>query len=245
MKKHLVSIILFYFFMPYSKAQIENSVFAVVKISYNIPGETPVIGGICGTGFLIKDSTVLIAHHVLNTNNFKPNPGYRFVQFWLLKRGTKMIIPLSVDYLESIPEIEAVVIKLPVTVKSNVLLSETNAKQNDSVKNYGHLLTMPITTAHWDTYSLIIDDYNLETSKSDASGHIVEIQNMSDNANDIKLTDIKVIKPSFKGNIGMSGGPLICNDKVIGMMSFGLPADQEIKEAVFAIAIDQIIAKLK
>ena len=43
----------------------------------------------------------------------------------------------------------------------------------------------------------------------------------------------------------MSGGPLICNDKVIGMMSFGLPADQEIKDAVFAIAMDQIIAKVK
>ena len=231
--------------MTNADAQMDNSVFAVVKISYNTPGETPVTGGICGTAFLIKDSIALTANHVLNAINYQPNPGYKFVQFWLLKRGTKLIIPLSADYLESMEEIESTIIKLPELQKCNLLISETNAKQNDAVENFGHLINMPITNAHWENNILIIDDYNLEKSKSDASGQIVEIRKISVNANDVKLNNITVIQPSFKANVGMSGGPLICNNKVIGLMSFGLPADSDIKDVVFAISIDQIIAKLK
>ncbi|WP_146194618.1 hypothetical protein [Flavobacterium crocinum] len=245
MKTYLTSLILVFYLNIKAQVHLDNSVFAVVKFSYNEPGEMLVTGGICGTGFLINDSTVLLANHILNRSNFIPNPGYKFVQFWLLKRGTKLIIPLSADYLQSMEDIESTVVRLPEIVKCDLLISQDKAKPDEVVQSFGHLNSMPVTDAHWENDTLVIDGYNLEKSKSDASGRIVEIRNISINATDVKLTDVKVIQPSFKGNRGMSGGPLISNQKVIGMMSFGFPADLEIKDTVFAIAIDQIITRLK
>jgi len=227
------------------QAQLEKSIFAVVKISYNTPGETPVTGGICGSAFLINDSTAITANHVLNPNNYAPNPGFKFVQYWLLSRDNSLIIPLSVVYLEPIEEIETTIIKLPDHIKCTAKISETSPNIDDPVRNYGHLINMPIKQAHWNNNLLVIDDFSLNNSSSDSTGTIVDIKNVTINANDVKLKDIKVIQPSFKANVGMSGGPLISNNKIIGMMSFGLPADEDIKDIVFAISIDKIMDRLK
>lgn len=106
------------------QAQLEKSIFAVVKISYNTPGETPVTGGICGSAFLINDSTVITANHVLNSKNYAPNAGFKLVQYWLLNRGKILIIPLFKDYLKSIEEIDATIITLPESVKCSLIVSK-------------------------------------------------------------------------------------------------------------------------
>lgn len=227
------------------QAQLEKSIFAVVKISYNTPGETPVTGGICGSAFLINDSTVITANHVLNSKNYAPNVGFKQVQYWLLCRDNRLIIPLSVDYIESIAEIETTIIKLPKYLKCTIEISNSLPIINDPARNYGHIGNMPITEAHWNNNLLVIDKFNLNNSSSDSTGTIAALKKITINANDVKLKDIKVIQPSFKANIGMSGGPLISNNKVIGMMSFGLPADVVIKDIVFAISIDEIMDRLK
>ncbi len=43
----------------------------------------------------------------------------------------------------------------------------------------------------------------------------------------------------------MSGGALVNDNKIIGLMSFGLPADSDFKDVVFAISIGEIMARLK
>lgn len=53
-----------------------SDAFAILKVSYNRIGETPVTGGICGTAFFIDEYTALTANHVLNRLNYKPNDGY-------------------------------------------------------------------------------------------------------------------------------------------------------------------------
>lgn len=228
------------------QAQLEKSIFAVVKISYNIPGETPITGGICGSAFLIDDSTVVTANHVLNANNYAPNVGFNFVQYWLLSRDNSLIIPLSADYIESIEELETSIINLPVNLKCTLKVSESTLNINDPVQNYGHKGSdMPITKARWDNNLLVIEEFNLNNCTADSIGKIAEIKNVTINANDVKLDNIKVIQPSFKAIVGMSGGPLISNNKIVGMMSFGLPADKEIKDVVFAITIDKIMSRLK
>jgi len=243
--KQVLILIISFFTMTDAQAQLENSIFAVVKISYNKPGETPVTGGISGSAFLINDSTVITANHVLNKQNFLPNEGFNFVQFWLLSRNNNLIIPLSKDFIKSFEEIETSIIKLPEHVKCTLEVSKSVPKINDTVHNYGHIINMPITNAHWENNLLVIDDYNLNKSTSDSTGVIAEIKKITVNANDVKLNDVEVIQPSFKANVGMSGGPLISNNKIIGMMSFGLPADLDIKDIVFAISIDEILTKLK
>ncbi|MDP3445310.1 MAG: trypsin-like serine protease, partial [Ignavibacteria bacterium] len=245
MMKQAIILIISLFTMTNVQAQLEKSIFAVVKISYNKVGETPVTGGICGSAFLIDDSTIITANHVLNPQNFAPNKGFNFVQYWLLSRDNNLIIPLSKDYIKSIEKIETSIIKIPNRVKCTLEVAGSNPKINDSVQNYGHIINMPITNAHWENNQLIIDDFNLNNSTSDSTGTITEFKKITIDANDVKLKDIEVIQPSFKANIGMSGGPLISNNKIVGMMSFGLPADSDIKDIVFAISIDEILTKLK
>ncbi|SHJ79829.1 Trypsin [Tangfeifania diversioriginum] len=232
--------------MSNAQAQLENSIFAIVQISYNVPGEESVIGGIRGTAFLINDSTVLTANHILNSKNYQPNPGFKFAQFWLLNRGKNLIIPLSKDYLKSIEEIDATIITLPESVKCSLIVSECSANLKDSIYNFGHIKDkMPITKAHWNNNLLVIDEYDLDKYVSDKTGTIIEIRKQTINYNDVKLNDITTLKPSFKGITGMSGGPLIRNNEVIGLMSFGFPADSDIKDSVFAISIDEIMVRLK
>ena len=223
---------------------MEGSVFAIVKISYNNIGETPVTGGICGTGFLINDSTLITANHVLNKNNYLPNPGFKHVQYWLLKRQNKKVIELSINDIKSFPDIETSIIHLKNKVPCNIMLTSQNVTLQDSVFNYGHISNnMPITEAHWDK-KLVIDDYNLEQSKSDKSGVIIDIKRASVNSNDVKISNKLLYRPDFIANVGMSGGPLLKANQLIGLMSFGLPADSTIKKEVYAISADEIISVL-
>ena len=108
-----IAIIITILFLAVSvSAETEDAVFAILKLSYNTPGETPVTGGICGTAFLINDKTLLTAHHVLN-EKVKPNPGFKFAQFWFLKRGTsKLSIPLDNTTPIYFPHIDTTIINL-------------------------------------------------------------------------------------------------------------------------------------
>jgi hypothetical protein len=245
MIKQILIFTIIFFTINNAHAQLDRSIFAIVKISYNKPGDTPVTGGICGSAFLLNDSTVITANHVLNIRNFAPNKGFNFVQYWLLNRDNNLIIPLSIDYIESNEEIETSIIKLPKHVKCTLDVLKSSPKIDDTVRNYGHISNMPITEAHWENDLLLIDKFNLNNSTSDSTGIIAGIKRITINANDVKLNNIEVIQPSFKANIGMSGGPLISNNKIIGMMSFGLPADIDVKDTVFAIPINEILPKLK
>ena len=223
---------------------LENSVFAVIKFSYNSVGETPIEGGICGTAFLINDSTVITANHVLNNKIYMPNPGYKYVQYWLLKRGSKLIIELAPSDILSFTNIETAIIKLHTKLKSDFDLTEQIIIKSAPVFNYGHIINMPVTNAHWEQ-KLVIDDYNLEQSKSDKTGYIVDIKEASVKSTDVNFENKICIQPSFIANVGMSGGPLICENKLIGLMSFGLPVDSVIKKEVYAISVNEILQEIK
>lgn len=223
---------------------LENSVFAVLKLSYNKMGESTLEGGICGTAFLINDSTAITANHVLNNTNYAPNQGFKYVQFWLVKRGSKKVIELKKEDLKPLPDIETTLLKLHEKVKCDFKVTEQVIKINDLVFNYGHISNMPIIKAAWGT-KLIIDDYSLETSKSDKTGQILSVKKVDVNTNDLWIIDKTFIQPSFIANVGMSGGPLIAQNKLIGLMSFGLPADSLEKKEVYAISINEIIKEIQ
>jgi len=222
----------------------ENSVFAIVKISYNHIGETPVEGGICGTAFLLNDSTVITANHVLNRGNFIPNSGYKFVQYWLLKRNAKKIIQLKKENLTSLPNIELTLISLDKKIEPGYKITYQKPQIGDLVYNFGHISNMPVTSAHWEN-ELVIDDYTLENSKSDKVGKILSIKKCTVHSADLEIVDKLFIQPSFVANVGMSGGLLISENRLIGLMSFGLPSDSIIKKEVYAISINEILEALK
>lgn len=92
--------------------------------------------------------------------------------------------------------------------------------------------------------SLVVDYYDLSNDIADREGFIVDIFRRStpEYATDVKLKNVMVLQPSFKGIKGMSGGPLINKDDghVIGLFSWGLPRDTIIPDTVFAISINEI-----
>ncbi|HZY10619.1 MAG TPA: hypothetical protein VFF29_05640, partial [Bacteroidota bacterium] len=57
---------------------------AILKLSYNKAGASPVTGGVCGSYFLIRPNFALTAYHILNKTKFKPNEGFLMCQFWFL-----------------------------------------------------------------------------------------------------------------------------------------------------------------
>ncbi len=65
--------------------------FAIMKLSYNSPGDSRLTGGICGTGFFVDSRTAVTAHHVLNCKTFEPNAsGYAVVSQLYFPGGTIM-----------------------------------------------------------------------------------------------------------------------------------------------------------
>ena len=65
--------------------------FAILKLSYNAPGDNSLVGGICGSGFFLDGSTAVTAHHVLNDETFKPNVGFRYVSVWIVSRNGSVL----------------------------------------------------------------------------------------------------------------------------------------------------------
>ena len=228
-----------------NQSNFENSVFAVIKISYNYIGDQHLQGGIYGTAFLINDSTAITACHILNEKNFVPNPGFKYAQYWLVNRGTKKILEIKRDDFKSFPDVETTVIRLSDKLKCDFKIDEKMPNQNDNVITYGHLGSFfPKIKGRWKN-KLILEEFNLENSHSDKNGQIVSVKKLSIKSNDLNVKDKVFIKLSFSGNIGMSGGPLISKNKIIGLMSFGLPADSFVKKEVYAISIREIITSIK
>lgn len=229
-------------------AQIVNSVFAIVKLSYNANGENSVIGGICGSAFLINDSTVITAHHVLNSK-VQPNDGYKYCQFWLLNRNDSLIIPIEQKQFEDHKEIECTMIHLqkPLNGIPFLGIEPNEVKVGDEIYSIGHIGDkMPITKAEWNNGKLFIQKYSLKNFEADNEGSIKEIKPATIRANDVNIVDVTVIQPSFGAIVGMSGGPLLCKrtNKLIGLMSFGLPADVIKKETVYAISSNELYKTL-
>lgn len=249
MRKIYIIFFIILCFAISAQAETEDAVFAVLKLSYNTPGETPVTGGICGTAFLINEKAALTAHHVLNMTT-GPNHGFKHCQFWLLKRGeTKLAIPIKDNSFKCFPEIETTVIDLatlPLNIE-RIRLSPNDVQIGTEIFSIGHVGGgMPIINATWINDILVIHNYSLpDNVKSDKSGVIVNKKISSIHTGDINLENVVVLQPSFGAIKGMSGGPLLDknNNKIVGLMSFGLPVNASTKNIVFAISVDEIIRK--
>ena len=226
---------------------IDDTVFAVLKLSYNNAGDASVIGGVCGTGFFVGPGTAISAYHVLNETTFTLNPGYRRCQVWLATRRGH-IFPLQYRQISAHPEFDTTVIRIetaepkavdwPHQVASSTLVGR-------AVQAFGHIGdSMPkLNGVEWCDGSLRIESADLDPVVSDRSGRVSKDLLLSVQANDVHLEKVKGFELSFASRVGMSGGPVIdaTSGELIGMLSIGLPPDAPIKKQTFAISIEQIL----
>lgn len=222
---------------------------AILKLSYNNIGETSVIGGICGTAFFINENTALTAHHGFGRNEFKPNPGYRFCQYWLVSRNGN-IIPIKREFLRDYPDIDITMIDFP-DPQHNIKtynLSHIPPVAGENIHSIGYIGNrMPNNiNVYWREKQLAIKSCNLEDVISDCEGVVKKILTFHIRAKDVNLKGVKGFETSFKGVVGMSGSPVIreSTGEVIGILSIGLPPDVPAKKSIFAVSAEEILKKI-
>lgn len=218
----------------------------VLKLSYNYIGETPV-GGICGSFFFIRENLAATAHHVLNTNDFKPNDGYLNCQYWLIVEPD-IAIELNRQDLIEFPEIDSTAIKFDRKFNISIRkIATTLSQAGQPCLSEGFSGgQMPEVIASWGSKGLIIKGCNYNNTSANGIGYIKSIKTLNVNSADLKMQNIQAFETSYGGTQGMSGGPLIDKEsnEIIGLMSMGLPADNQIKQTLFAVDIGYIMAKL-
>ena len=220
----------------------------ILKLSYNLIGETPVEGGICGSFFLIRPNLAITANHVLNKKTFIPNQGFKYCQLWLIIEPNTIIELFADDFTEH-SEIDTTFINLKSEYPEYVRrVSNENIDIGIECKDEGFIGgTMPDVNANWSQNGLVISNCIADKTIANGQGHIKSKKIMTVNANDIKMDKIGGLETTYGGTKGMSGGPLINlkTDEVIGLMSIGLPADVQIKKTLFAVSINEIMKRLE
>lgn len=230
-----------------SLSRVRDTVFAVLKLSYNNAGDASVIGGVCGTGFFIGPGAAISAYHVLNQNTFTPNSGYRRCQVWLATRRGH-IVPLQYAHVSTHHEFDTTVIRIATAEPRAVDWPHRTASSQQlgrPVQAFGHIGgSMPkLVGVEWRGGSLHIESADLDSVVSDQMGCVIKDLLLSVQANDVHLENVKGFELSFGSKVGMSGGPAIdeTSGELIGMLSIGLPPDAATKTQTFAISIEQIL----
>jgi len=218
--------------------------FAILKLSYNQPGESPLTGGVCGTGFFIDDSTAVTAYHVLSERTFKPNTGFRYCCFWILSRSG-LVAQLDQYSLQGYPEIDTTAFRFDEPQLGITVYTPPSHKPEigTEVCGIGHIGNeMPQVRARWEGQSIVITHVDLDSVICDEIGHIIRIARFDVNAQDARLKNVAGYELSFGTNVGMSGGPLVDQrtGQALGLLSFGLPPDSYTKTQTFAVAMDEI-----
>lgn len=217
----------------------------IVKASYKEIGSSDVIGGICGSFFFVKNNIAVTAQHVLNKETFKPNVGYTFCKVWLLCEPN-IFIKLNVDQIEEYKDIDTTIVRL----KNGLLIAPRKIAKNATPIGSGCISEgfagNPSISFGWVLGELAVQTVDFNAMRNNVFGTIQGNNALTVNANDIKIDNIAGYETSTGGRRGMSGGTLVhsLTQEVIGMLSFGLPQDVEIKTTLFAISIDNIIEKI-
>ena len=204
---------------------------AIFKLSYN-EDKKEMIGGICGSCFFINPDYIITANHILNKDNFKPNNNYKYCQYWVLSEN--FVYEIFPKYFKELLETDLTLIK---NLMGNKEITSYKTSKIYSVGtecyNEGFMESdMPRLDIAWEKNKLVISRcHNLEDLKKRSEGRILYIGKINLDR-DVKLKNKKIIGCNYGGHEGMSGGPLIKKDtgEVVGMMCFGLPPGNKIKD---------------
>jgi hypothetical protein len=223
--------------------------FAILKLSYSGPGDSQgVVGGVCGTGFLLGHPRLAVtAHHVLNPATFKPNAGFQRAMVWLISRsGT--IRRIREDATSLHPDLDLTVIRVEGPALGEIHEpSEALLTQGLEVSGLGHVgEAMPPLDASWQGTELLIRSANLASVTRDAKGSVRQVLPLAISAGDVNMDGVRGLELSFGSRRGMSGGPVIdSRNRVVGMMSYGLPRNVPEKTQTFAVSVDEILPRLR
>ncbi len=192
---------------------MDNKVWLILRPHYSPLGVMESIG-ICGTGFFINKNLFISSYHVLNESSFIPNAHYANKNIFLINsQGQKLEITQS-NICKSFLEIDVIFIEIKQS--QDYFEIEENYLEGDEIRNIGYPSK---------NIEEILKDFSIK-KQFNTTGKILKIcDNYSINANDVKISNKKIIILNYSSEIGLSGGPLLKGNKVIGIMSHLYPQD--------------------
>jgi hypothetical protein len=212
---------------------------AIIKASFQANADgVSFIGGVAGTAFALQNRKCMAAHHVLNANTFKTPPGYSGTSVFLVFESGQIIRIRETD-VQNFPDRDVAIIThqdMPV----GTWTLDTEPRPDHSV-----IMALGFHASLWPSdMEISTSNSSVSIAKADVTnlriatiGEILSRKRLTINANDLQVKDAEFYEISAAVFDGMSGGPLVsvAEGNIIGLLSFGLPQDQDFKTHRYAI----------
>jgi hypothetical protein len=208
--------------------------FAVFVASYNTYNDV-VRGGVCGTVFFVSPTRAITANHVLKASSFTPLPGFERVHVWLVHEGYPAV-EIKKEFITSNPNTDVTAIHLPTELKVDGQFVFATAQVDAGTTNVetdGFIASSAGPTLVRQGPDIQISEVT-HLSRLHLSGTLIRTANINLKAADIELKESPEVELSFQPIVGISGGPVTSNGKVIAMNSF---ADPETRQHTWALQL--------
>lgn len=208
--------------------------YAVFLATYD-PLTGQAVGGVAGSAFFISSTQAITAFHVLQPKSFE-NPR---TQVWLVHED-EPAIELSLEDLTAQASLD----------RTTITLSKARAPQRHVFPRTTDAGTLPVgTKVETDGFvansagpALALDGPRLRITsvprleRLHAEGSILRNVRVELASNDVNLKNAPCVQVSYKPVVGLSGGPVVSDGRVVGMNSF---ADPEAHASTWAVDLSQ------
>lgn len=216
-------------------AHAAGSSYAVFKVSYSDTNK-PVVGGVSGTAFFVSQNKAMTACHVLNEKSFEPAPGFTKSRLWLVHENQKAIELFKSNVVTNCDRDETIIhFKQPVVASKFVFSTQTEGfSSNSEFTTEGFIANTAGPEFAWENGQLEITSVP-SLQRVTTKGTLIRNVKVDLKATDVTLVNTNSIQVSYKPIVGMSGGPVLINGKIVAFNSF---ADPETRNSTWAVLLN-------
>lgn len=199
--------------------------FAVFVVRYNSMTREA-SGGVAGTAFFTSQNQAITAFHVLQEDSFKSHSVNDKVYIWLVHEN-HLAIPIQLNDLITKKSSDLTFIQFPNSVVGKDFVYQVARPQTPSS-------TIKVVTegfvANSAGPSLKMIDGEVKVTevkklnRLHAEGQLLRSAQVSLEALDVTLDQTPCFQVSYQPVVGLSGGPLLIEGRVVGMNSFADPS---------------------
>ena len=211
---------------------------AILKVSSRLGrGGANLVGGTAGTAFSLSNKRCVTCNHVVNDDLFKNPVGFAATRVVFVFEDGR-VVNIERSHVQRFPDKDVSIVSHPDLPAGKWELDINPHSNQETVTALGYYANKwpPNMAINTDITPALIEKADASTLLIRTTGVIMESREATVNAHDIKVKDLDIYQISAAVFVGMSGGPLLSADnKIIGLLSFGLPADEIFKTQRFAV----------